>query len=130
MPTNPIRQAINYCLNNGEELTRYTEDGDLNIDNNAAQQQMRRIALGRKNWLFLDRDTAGRATAILFSMTPLAKRHGVNIFRYIENVLEHMPSSPMSKLSDWLPTEWLNARIGRTPPNKTDLTCPYSLQEV
>ena len=99
----PIRQAINYCLNNGEALARYTEDGDLSIDNDAAEQQMRPIALGHKNWLFFGSDTGGRAT-------PSAKQHGLNIFRYIENVLEYMPGSPMSKLSDWLPTEWLKRK--------------------
>jgi hypothetical protein len=118
LPKSPIRQVINYCLNNWEALIRYTEDGDLSIDNNAAEQQMRPIALGRKNWLFFGSDKGGRTAAILFSVTQSAKRHGLNIFRYIEDVLEHMPGSPMSNLSDWLPDEWLKRQNTPNSPQE------------
>jgi len=91
LPKSPIRQAISYCLGNWAALTRYTEDGDLSIDNNAAEQQMKPIAVGRKNWLFFGSDRGGRTGAILFSMTRSAKRHGLNSFAYIEYVLRRLP---------------------------------------
>ena len=59
LPKSPIRQAINYCLGNWDALIRYTQDGDLSIDNNAAERLMRPIAVGRKNWLFFGSDKGG-----------------------------------------------------------------------
>jgi transposase len=107
LPKSPIRQAINYCLGNWAALIRYTEDGDLSIDNNAAEQQMKPIAVGRKNWLFFGSDRGGRTGAILFSMTRSAKRHGLNSFAYIEDVLRRLPGIPVNRISELLPDEWL-----------------------
>jgi transposase len=107
LPKSPIRQAINYCLGNWAALMRYTEDGDLSIDNNAAEQQMKPIAVGRKNWLFFGSDRGGRTGAILFSMTRSAKRHGLNSFAYIEDVLARLPGIPVNRISELLPDEWL-----------------------
>ncbi len=90
LPKSPIRQAINYCLKNWDALIRYTEDGDLSIDNNAAEREMKQIALGRKNWMFFGSDKGGQTAAILFSMTRSAKRCGLNMFTYIEDVLTRL----------------------------------------
>jgi len=106
LPKSPIRQAINYCLKNWDALIRYTEDGDLSIDNNAAERLMKPIAVGRKNWLFFGSDKGGRTASVLFSMTQSAKRHGLNIFLYIEDVLARLPGQPVSKLHELLPHYW------------------------
>jgi transposase len=107
LPKSPIRQAINYCLGNWAALIRYTEDGDLSIDNNAAEQQMKPIAVGRKNWLFFGSDRGGSTAAILFSMTRSAKRHGLNSFAYMEDVLARLPGTPVNRIFEFLPDEWL-----------------------
>jgi len=106
LPKSPIRQAINYCLGNWEALMRYIEDGDLGIDNNAAERLMRPIAVGRKNWLFFGSDKGGRTGAILFSMTQSARRHDLNIFAYVEYVLSRLPGISISRLYELLPEEW------------------------
>jgi len=107
LPKSPIRQAINYCLNNWDALTRYTENGNLAIDNNAAEREMKQIALGRKNWMFFGSDKGGRTGAVLFSMTRSAKRCGLNMFAYIEDVLTRLPGHPVSKLHELLPDQWV-----------------------
>lgn len=107
LPKSPIRQAINYCLKNWEALVRYTEDGELSIDNNAAERQMKQIALGRKNWMFFGSDKGGHTAAILFSMTQSAKRSGLNLFTYIEDVLTRLPGLPVSRLHELLPDQWI-----------------------
>ena len=66
--------------------------------------------------LFFGSDKGGRTAAILFSVVQSAKRHGLNIFRYIEDVLERMPESPMSQLSQWLPDEWLQRQTTSIEP--------------
>ncbi len=106
LPKSPIRQAINYCLKNWDALIRYTEDGDLSIDNNAAEREMKQIALGRKNWMFFGSDKGGQTAAILFSMTRSAKRCGLNMFAYIEDVLTRLPGHPVNKLYELLPDQW------------------------
>ena len=106
LPKSPIRQAINYCLRNWDALVRYTEDGDLSIDNNAAERQMKQIAIGRKNWMFFGSDKGGDTAAVLFSMTHSAKRCGLNMFAYLEDVLTRLPGQPISKLDELLPDQW------------------------
>jgi transposase len=106
LPKSPIRQAINYCLKNWDALIRYTSDGELSIDNNAAERLMKPIALGRKNWLFFGSDKGGKTAAVLFSMTQSAKRHRLNMFAYIEDVLKRLPGQPVSKLHELLPDLW------------------------
>ncbi len=110
LPKSPIRQAINYCLNNWKALTRYTENGYLSIDNNAAEREMKQIALGRKNWMFFGSDKGGRTGAVLFSMTRSAKRCGLNIFAYIEDVLTRLPGQPINKLHELLPDQWAKSQ--------------------
>jgi hypothetical protein len=60
--------AITYALNQWEALSVYTTNGDLAIDNNAAENALRRVAIGRKNWLFCGSDNGGNTAAILFSL--------------------------------------------------------------
>ena len=72
LPKSPIRQAINYALNQWDALNRYCEQGFLAIDNNAAERAVRPCAIGRRNWLFCGNDGAGRTAAVLFSMMQLA----------------------------------------------------------
>lgn len=91
LPKSPIRQAINYALNQWDALTRYCQQGFLVIDNNAAERAVRPCAIGRKNWLFCGNDGGGRTAAILFSMTSTAKRHGLDPFAWLRNVLTRLP---------------------------------------
>ena len=66
--------VITYALNQWDALTVYTTDGDLNIDNNPAENAVRRIALGRKNWLFVGSDRGGCTAAVLFSLIATCRR--------------------------------------------------------
>ncbi len=68
LPKGPLGAAIGYALRNWVALTRYTEDGRLKIDNNGAEQALRPIVLGRKNWLFAGSEAAAHRTAILCSL--------------------------------------------------------------
>ena len=67
LPQSPINKAIAHALKIRRTLTRYTKDGRLPIDNNLAENGIRPIALGRKNWLFLGSETGGQTAAILMS---------------------------------------------------------------
>jgi DNA invertase Pin-like site-specific DNA recombinase len=73
LPKSPIGDAIGYALGNWTALKRYTEDGDLEIDNNGAERSLRGIAVGRKNWLWYGSDRGGQTAAILTRFTATCK---------------------------------------------------------
>jgi transposase len=106
LPKSPLGQAANYALSNWAALVRYTADGDLAIDNNPAEQAIRAIALGRKNWLFLGSDRGGHAAAIHFSLIASARRHGLDPFAYLQDLLRRIPTHPNREIVELLPDRW------------------------
>jgi transposase len=111
LPKSPMRQAINYCLKNWDALKRYTENGELSIDNNAAERAVKPIALGRKNWLFCGSDNGGMTAAILFSLTQSAKLNKVEPFRWLREVIARISDHPANKLAELLPDRWQKNKI-------------------
>ena len=105
-------EALGYALNNCAALVRYTEAGFLAIDNNVAEREMKRIAIGRKNWLAVGSPGGGRTAAVLFSFTSTCQRLHVEPWRYLRDVLERLPTWPTEQLDELLPDRW--ATEGRT----------------
>jgi hypothetical protein len=103
LPKSPIRVAISYALSNWEALERYTEDGDLNPDNNEAERAIRPVAIGRKNWLFCGSDNGGRTAAVLMTVCASCKQHGVNTFTYIRDLLVRVSTEPARRIRELLP---------------------------
>jgi len=110
LPKSPEGIAISYTLSNWDALIRYCEDGDLDIDNNAAERSLRGIAVGRRNWTFLGSDNGGRTAAILTSLTTTCKRLGVDPFDYMRDVFQRISTHPHNHLDDLLPDRWKVAR--------------------
>jgi transposase len=110
LPKSPMAEAIGYALNNWTALIRYTEAGILAIDNNVAEREMKRIAIGRKNWLFFGSEQGGKTAAILYSFTSTCQRLGVEPWAYLQDVLTRLPITPPDQLSDLLPNRWQTAR--------------------
>ncbi len=114
LPKSPMGQAITYALNQWAALTVYLLDGDLDPDNNTGENALRRIALGRKNWLFCGSDNGGRTAAILFSIIATCQRHEVNPLDYLADVLTRIAELPISRLPELLPDRWKAARAANT----------------
>jgi transposase len=121
LPKSPMGEASSYALNNWEALRRYTEAGFLAIDNNVAEREMKRIAIGRKNWLTVGSPRGGQTAAVLFSFTSTCQRLGVEPWAYLQDVLTHLPAMPPGQLDDFLPDHWRAVREVRraTPPAST-----------
>jgi hypothetical protein len=106
-PKSPMQKAIEYILDNREGLRYFAEDPRLPIDNNAAERAIRRVAIGRKNWLFLGSETGGRTAAILMSLLGTCWANRVNAWAYLKDVLDRMPSTPEDQLQQLLPHNWI-----------------------
>jgi len=110
LPKSPMGQAIAYVLNQWDALNVYVTDGDLAIDNNLAENALRRIAIGRKNWLFCGSDNGGHTAAVLFSLIASCARHEVDPFAYLKDVLTRIAAHPMHRLAELLPERWSLAK--------------------
>ena len=107
----PVAGAIGYILNQWGPLTAHTRDGAVAIHNNLAEQQMKRIALNRKNSLFVGNERGGRTAAILSSITSTCRRHDIDPQRYLTQLLTNLPATPLSQLDHWLPDAWLRQQV-------------------
>jgi transposase len=106
VPKHPLAQAIGYTLNQWPELTLFTTEGAVPIHNNLGEQQMKRIALLRKNALFVATPRGGEVAAILSSLTSTCQRHGINPQTYLTPLLTNLQDTPVSQLDRWLPDQW------------------------
>jgi len=106
LPKHPVAGAINYCLNQWNPLTVFLGDGAIAIHNNLAEQEMKRIALNRKNSLFVGNERGGQTAAILSTFTSTCRRHGIDPQIYFTQLLTNLPTTPLSQLDRWLPDQW------------------------
>jgi transposase len=106
LPRSPMSKAITYALNQWDALCTYTTQGFLNIDNNAAERALKRVALGRKNWLFAGNDEAAANHAKLWTLIASCERHGIDPQRYLTSVLAKIRTTPAAELSQFLPDTW------------------------
>jgi transposase len=127
LPKSPLGEALAYALHNWIALVRYTEAGFLAIDNNVAEREMKRVAIGRKNWLFVGSPHGGQTAAVLLSFTSTCARLGVEPWAYLHDVLARRPTTPAGQLADLLPDHWQAVRPAQTatqPTSPTDPTPP------
>jgi transposase len=99
-------KAIQYSLRRWAALIRYIDDGDLPIDNNHIENQIRPVALGRNNWLFAGSLRAGQRAAAIMSLIQSAKLNGHDPYVYLRDTLERLPIQPASRLEELMPHRW------------------------
>jgi transposase len=95
--------AIGYAMNQWQALTRYLEDGRIEIDNNAAERVLRAVAVGRKNYLFLGSDAGGERAATMYSLLGTVKLNGINPETYLRRVLSVIADYPVNRVDELLP---------------------------
>lgn len=106
LPKSPIGQAIAYTYNIYPRLVRYVLDGRYKMDNNGAENGVRPLALGRKNYLFCGNHEAARRTAIIYSLLGTCKINQVNPIEWMTNVLNKILDTKVDDLHRLLPEEW------------------------
>ncbi len=103
-PGNPrSRSAIGYALARWPALVRYCDDGQVEIDNNAAERALRAVALGRKNYLFAGSDRGGERAAVIYSLLGSAKLNGLDPEAYLSDVLARIANHPVNRAAELLP---------------------------
>jgi transposase len=103
-------KAIDYSLKRWKALARFIDDGNLPIDNNWGENQIRPIAIGRNNWLFAGSLRAGKRAAAIMSLVHSVRLNGHEPHAYLRDVLERLPTQPASRIGELLPHRW-------QPPN-------------
>lgn len=99
-------KAIDYSLKRWAALVRFIDDGDLPIDNNWVENQIRPIALGSNNWLFAGSLRAGKRAAAVMSLVHSARLNGHDPYAYLRDVLERLPTQPDRRIAELLPHRW------------------------
>ncbi len=92
-PQSAAGKALHYLNGQWDKLVRYTEDGRLAIDNNAAERAIRPFVIGRNNWLFSDTVNGAQSSARLYSLILTAKANGHEPYRYLCHVLKELPAA-------------------------------------
>jgi hypothetical protein len=112
LPTSLLAKAMGYAINQREALYRYTTDGRLEIDNNFAENAIRPLALGRKNFLFVGSPRGGKACAMALTFLQSAKAVGANPYEYIHEIYNRILGHPVNRLYELLPAAWKKSPDG------------------
>ena len=98
-----LAKAIRYARSRWTALTRYIDDGRLEISNNAAERAIRPLAIGRRNWMFAGSDAGGERAAAIYTLVETAKLNGLDPQAYLRDVLGGIADHPINRIADLLP---------------------------
>lgn len=110
-----LRSALVYVTNQETALRRFLEDGRLKMDNNASERALRRVAIGRKNWLFVGSDDHAQTTANLLSIVASAKLHDLDPEEYLRDIFRVLPHWPRDRFLELTPKHWPETREKLVP---------------
>lgn len=102
----PISKAIAYSRNHREAFCRFLDDGRLPLTNNISERNLRREALGRKNWLFVGTDEGGKVNATFVTLLASCEMHGLEPYAYLRDLLCLLPSWPINRVLELAPANW------------------------
>ena len=95
-----LKKAITYARNQKEKLIKFLEDGEIPLTNNLAERKIRPFAVHRKNWLFADTVAGAKASGVMYSLVESAKQNSLNVWNYINYLLEKLPQYTVEELEE------------------------------
>jgi transposase len=110
LPKSPLGQALSYALNQWPTLVRFLDHGEVEIDNNLVENAIRPTAVGKKNWLFFGSEDAGQRSAVIYTLIENCRRHRVEPYTYLKDVLERLPNMTIQEVNQLTPLHWKKAR--------------------
>jgi transposase len=121
--------AIRYATSRWAALTRFVDDGRLEMTNNAAERAIRPLALGRKNYLFAGSDAGGRRAAILYTLIETCRLNDIDPEAWLSDVVARIADHPINRLDDLLPWKWslpsAQCKAAREPARRRAATLTY-----
>jgi transposase len=111
-PRSALRQGVNYFLNRWTAFTRFLEDGAIPIDNNRVEAMIKGPVMGKKAWLFLGNEGAGETAAIMYTLIMSCKRHCIDPYAYLVDVMARIKQARPDDLESLLPDRWLQTHPG------------------
>jgi transposase len=105
-PGHDLVKAMNYMLKRWASFSRFLDDGQVCLTNNAAERALRGIALGRKAWLFAGSDRGGQRAAAMYSLIVTAKMNDIDPQAWLADVLARVAGHPARDIDDLLPWKW------------------------
>ncbi len=105
-----LRTALGYAHRQRDPLTTFYADGRLKLDNNSSERELRRIAVGRKNWLFVGSDDHAQAAGNLLTLIATARLHGLDPELYLRDLIRVLPYWPRDRFLELCPRDWLATR--------------------
>jgi transposase len=124
---NLATKALGYATNQEAELRRVLDDVNLPLDNTRSERALRKIVVGRKNWMFYGSDTHAEAAAAIFSVIASCRLHALDPYQYLEEILRVLPYWPRDRYLELAPKYWRATR-GRLRPE--ELAGPLSSFEI
>ena len=109
--TRLLRTNFFLWATNWTALTRFCDDGDLEVDNNHAERAIRSVAVGRNNWVFIGSDRGGRTAAVLRSFLASCQRVGVDPSAWLKDTLSRIATHPINRITELLPHNWARRRL-------------------
>jgi transposase len=106
----PVAKAMSYMLPRWDDFARFLDDGRVCLTNNAAERSLRGAALGRKAWLFAGSERGGHRAAFMYTLIVTAKLNGADPQAWLADVLARIASTPMNRLDELLPWNWVAAQ--------------------
>ncbi|SAL07421.1 transposase IS66 [Caballeronia calidae] len=114
-PKAPLVEAINYSLNRWDGLTLFCDDGRIEISNVLAENALRCVALGRRNFMFAGSDSGGERAAAMYSLIGSCKLNNINPRAYLEFVLTHIADHQANRIDELLPWNVAKHLLPSTP---------------
>jgi hypothetical protein len=120
---NLATRAIGYALNQEAELRRVLDDGKLPLDNTRSERSLRKLVVGRKNWMFYGSDAHAESAAAIFSIIASCRLHRIDPQQYLDEILRILPYWPRERYLELAPNNWLASRAKLDPD---ELNAPLS----
>jgi transposase len=124
---NLATKALGYAFNQEHELRRVLVDGRLPLDNTRAERSLRKVVVGRKNWMFYGSDTHAEGAAAIFSLVASCRLHGIDPQEYLDEVMRVLPYWPKERYLELAPKFWTSTRAKLDPIEFEAWLCPFTV---
>ena len=124
---NLATKALGYALNQEAELRRVLADGKLPLDNTRSERSLRKIVVGRKNWMFYGSDSHADSAAAIFTIVATCRLHSIDPQQYLDEVLRVLPSWPRERYLELAPSNWTATRARLDPDELDAPLCSFTI---